>query len=177
MTLTPSVQKWQHLKDLREQSKKPIAKCEHCGGPSKVYAYRLGSYARVLCWLAHKERASERRYRHLPSSGAVNGGGDYAKLRYWGLIESMPNYDGDNWVDPQHAGSKRSSGHWKLTDTGYDFAHGNITVSAVCYYRHPLDGVLGFEPEQIGIHDAIGKRFNYTQLMQGYKGRPGGSTQ
>ena len=175
--LTPSVQKWQYLKDLREQSKKPIAKCEHCGGPSKVYAYRLGSYARVLCWLAHKETASERRYRHLPSSGAVNGGGDYAKLRYWDLIESMPNYDGDNWVDPQHAGSKRSSGHWRLTDAGYDFAHGNITVSAVCYYRHTLDGVLGFEPEQINIHDAIGKRFNYTQLMQGYKGKPGGSTQ
>lgn len=151
----------ENLEDLRELSREPIAKCEHCGGGSKVYAYRLGSYARVLCWLAYKERAGSRKYHHIPSSGAINGGGDYAKLRYWDLIESMPNID-----EPRK--TQRSSGMWRLTDAGHDFAIGDTTVSAICYYRQPEGGVLGFEPEQISIQEAVGKRFDYSRLMQGY---------
>ncbi len=144
------------VENLRALSKEPISTCGHCGGRSKVYAYKLGSYARVLCWMAYK--STENKYHHIPSSGAINGGGDYAKLRYWGLIDRMSNTDG----------TKRSSGMWRLTDLGRDFARGHTTVSAVCYYRHPEGGVLGFEPEQISIREAIGKQFDYNKLMQGY---------
>ena len=161
---TEQVQTGILLEELRELSKQPISKCECCGGRSKVYAYKLGSYARVLCWLAHMDRVSKNSsgnplFWHVPSSGAINGGGDYAKLRYWDLIAPQPTNP-----DPK----KRSSGMWRLTDAGHDFAIGDITVSAVCYYRQPEGGVLGFEPEQISIQEAVGKQFNYTKLMQGY---------
>ena len=159
------------LNELRELSRQPITKCTLCGGRSKVYAYKMGSYARVLCWLAYMDtkksnlpsyvhkRESLRRYHHVPSSGAINGGGDYAKLRYWGLIERMPK-------EPEQ--DKRSSGMWRLTKIGRRFVYGQITVSSVCYYRHPEGGVLGFETEQIGIEDALGKNFSYRSLMAGY---------
>ena len=154
------------LKHLRELSRERISKCKHCGGPSKVYAYKMGAYARVLCWLSYMENSSSSNnkyksrgnYFHVPSSGAINGGGDYAKLRFWGLIEAMPN---DNPL-------KRSSGMWRLTTLGREFVFGRTTVSAVCYYRHPEGGILGFEPGQIDIATALGKNFSYPSLMQGY---------
>ena len=147
------------LDHLRELSKEPISKCKHCGGRSKVYGYKLGSYTRVLCWLSYMERQhGPGDYYHVPSSGAINGGGDYAKLRFWGLIEAMPNSDSN----------KRSSGMWRLTHLGREFVFGRTTVSAICYYRHPEGGVLGFEPEQISIVEALGKHFSYPSLMNGY---------
>tara|TARA_A100001515_G_scaffold120041_1_gene102859 strand:+ start:8922 stop:9530 length:609 start_codon:yes stop_codon:yes gene_type:complete len=164
------------LEELRELSRQPVSKCALCGGRSKVYAYKLGSYVRVLCWLAymdnkrnsmrHEQLPSEshngsRWHHHIPSSGAINGGGDYAKLRYWGLMERMPK-------DPEQ--DKRSSGMWRLTKTGKMFVYGKATVSSVCYYRHPEGGVLGFEPKQIGIEEALGKKFSYKSLMAGYTG-------
>ena len=99
-------------------------------------------------------------YLHVPTSGAINGGGDYAKLRYWDLIEKSPKNP-----DPK----KRSSGLWKLTELGRDFAHNRTTVSVACYYGHPEGGVLGFEPEQVNIVDALGKYFDYEKLMAGYR--------
>jgi len=156
------------LEELRELSKQPISKCECCGGRSKVYAYKLGSYARVLCWMAHMDRVSKNSsgdplFWHVPSSGAINGGGDYAKLRYWDLIAPQPTNS-----DPK----KRSSGMWKLTDLGRDFVYERTSVSSTCYYRHPEGGVIGFEPEQIGIRDALGKHFDYQALMNGHTEKP-----
>ena len=143
------------LDRLRLLSKEPISRCQCCGGRSKVYAYRLGSYARVLIWMAFHGRRGE--YLHVPTSGAINGGGDYAKLRYWEHFEKSP--------DPK----KRSSGLWKLTELGRDFAHNRTSVSVACYYGHPEGGVLGFEPEQVNIVDALGKYFDYEKLMAVYR--------
>ena len=128
-----------------------------------MYAYKLGSYARVLCWLAYvEEHYKVGTYFHIPTSGAINGGGDYAKLRYWNLIEPMPHDPGSK---------KRSSGMWKLTPFGRDFVHERTTVHGTCYYRHPEGGVLGFEPEQVGIRDVLGRHFSYPDLMAGYTER------
>ena len=93
------------LDRLRRMSNEPISKCCHCGANSKVYAFKIGAYARVLIWMAfhsdyHSPEAAGE-YLHIPTSGAINGGGDYAKLRYWGLIEKSPKNP-----DP----SQRSSG-------------------------------------------------------------------
>ena len=146
------------LDRLRRMSNEPISKCRHCGANSKVYAYKIGSYARVLIWMAFNDRDGG--YLHIPTSGAINGGGDYAKLRYWGLIEKSPKNP-----DP----SKRSSGLWRLTTTGRDFALNKTTVNSICYYSHPPGEVLGFEPDQVSIIDALGKHFDYETLMSGYE--------
>jgi hypothetical protein len=139
-------------------SNEPISKCHHCGANSKVYAYKIGSYARVLIWMAFRGKDGE--YVHIPTSGAINGGGDYAKLRYWGLIEKSPKNP-----DPK----KKSSGLWRLTTTGRDFALNKTTINSTCYYSHPPGEVLGFEPGQVSIVDALGKHFDYSSLMSGYE--------
>tara|TARA_R110002020_G_scaffold49844_4_gene141544 strand:+ start:722 stop:1303 length:582 start_codon:yes stop_codon:yes gene_type:complete len=146
------------LDRLRERSNEPISRCSHCGANSKVYAYKLGSYARVLIWMAYNSEHEE--YVHIPTSGAINGGGDYAKLRYWGLIEKSPTNPGSK---------KRSTGLWKLTELGRNFALNKATVNGVCYYSHPPGEVLGFEPDHISIVDALGRYFNYEELMSGYE--------
>jgi hypothetical protein len=97
---------------------------------------------------------------HIPTSGAINGGGDYAKLRYWDLIEKSPLS-----ANPK----KKSSGLWRLTRLGRDFAYDRTTVSAICYYGHPQEGVLGFEPDQTNIITVLGKNFDYEKLMAGYE--------
>ena len=68
------------LDELRELSRQPISKCTLCGGRSKVYAYKMGSYVRVLCWLAYMDTKksnlpsyvskseSLRRYHHVQAS-------------------------------------------------------------------------------------------------------------
>jgi len=147
----------EELEELRRMSGEPLSVCECCGGKSKVYAYRIGCYARVLCWMAVNSTQGE--YLHVPSSGAINGGGDYAKLRYWNLIEKSP-------INPDP--EKKSSGLWKLTPEGREFAQNKATTNKICYYRKPEGGVLGFEPEQISIVDCLGKKFNYEELMTGY---------
>jgi hypothetical protein len=147
-----------NLNRLRKMSNEPISKCHHCGANSKVYAYKIGSYARVLIWMAFHGKDGE--YVHIPTSGAINGGGDYAKLRYWGLIEKSPKNP-----DPK----KRSSGLWRLTTTGRDFALNKTTINSICYYSHPPGEVLGFEPDQVSIVDALGKYFDYSSLMSGYE--------
>lgn len=146
------------LDRLRKMSNEPISKCQHCGANSKVYAYKIGSYARVLVWMAvHSEEGG---YLHIPTSGAINGGGDYAKLRYWGLIEKSPHNP-----DPK----KKSSGLWRLSTTGRDFALNRVTINSTCYYSHPPGEILGFEPDQVSIVDALGKHFDYSSLMSGYE--------
>lgn len=99
-------------------------------------------------------------YLHVPTSGAINGGGDYAKLRYWDLIDKSPKNP-----NPK----KRSSGLWRLTESGREFAYDRATVSTVCYYGHPEGGVLGFEPDQTNIITVLGKHFDYEKLMAGYR--------
>ena len=89
------------LDELRELSRQPISKCTLCGGRSKVYAYKMGSYARVLCWLAYMDTKksnlpsyvpkseSLRRYHHVPRLPsvlcAITG---TLKVGCWGLKPS-----------------------------------------------------------------------------------------
>ena len=52
---------------------------------------------------------------------------------------------------------------------GRSFALNEATVNSICYYGHPPGEVLGFEPDHISIVDALGKHFDYEDLMSGYK--------
>lgn len=82
-------------------------------------------------------------------------GGDYAKLRYWGLIEQKPSQD-----DP----TKRASGYWRPTQFGKDFVYGHVTVQKKT--RTYDKRLLGFEGELVNIHDVLGAKFDYEKLMQ-----------
>jgi hypothetical protein len=85
---------------------------------------------------------------------AVNvGGGDLAKLRYWGLTFPCPN---DN---PK----KRCSGLWKPTQDGIDFVNRKHKVNkyAVTYNAE----VLKLEGQLVDIVGCLKDKFDYYELM------------
>ncbi len=80
-------------------------------------------------------------------------GGDYAKLRYWDLVEQHDNTDED----------KRASGLWRPTAKGIQFYRNQITVpKTVATY----DGVpRAFIGDNVNIIQVLGKKFSYQELL------------
>lgn len=97
--------------------------------------------------------------RLLPSSAR----GDFAKFRHWGIIEQR---EGD-----RDDGSPRN-GYWRLTSLGRAFARGEASVPKYVYMYndavYPAEAV-GADPDQgeVTIRDALGKRFNYAEVVRG----------
>jgi hypothetical protein len=80
-------------------------------------------------------------------------GGDYAKLVHWGLIEHAKN------EDP----SKGYSGRWKVTDKGWAFLRGAITVPKAVFLL-PHNKFSGFSEAHTNIHEALGSPFDIRDL-------------
>lgn len=81
-------------------------------------------------------------------------GGDWAKAVYWGLIEAKPGRRED---------SSPRNGFWKLTNTGRSFVRGEIEIQEkVAIYNGES---LWFEGKRIGVREALGRKFDYAELM------------
>jgi hypothetical protein len=96
-------------------------------------------------------------YHHITKlmPAQSSGGGDMAKLVYWGLIEEMPKDEETN--------EKRTSGYWRITRKGTDFVEGSTTVKS---HIKIFDGEFyGFMGKEVSIRDVLGKKFDYEELM------------
>jgi hypothetical protein len=127
------------------------ARCPCCGQFARVYKRQINAaMARALITMYHHDRYE---FMHLPT---VTGyGGDAAKLVYWGLIEEEATVRADGG----------RSGWWRLTSGGRAYVLGQIKVPQ---YAAVYDGRLlpdnPHGPER-DIRDALGKRFDYRELM------------
>ncbi len=95
--------------------------------------------------------------RHLPAGlDAALRGGDFAKLRFWGLIESKPGEIRSDDSD--------RAGIWRITALGTRFVRDEVTIKryALVYNNH----VTGSEGSGVTIKECLGKRFSYDELMQ-----------
>jgi len=81
-------------------------------------------------------------------------GGDYAKMRFWGLVEAKPEIRDD--------GSPRA-GFWRITDFGYEFARGVLSAPRFAYTYN--NQAVRFSAERIDIYRALGEKFNYAELV------------
>lgn len=82
--------------------------------------------------------------------------GDFAKLRYWGLIEERAAEEGSD---------KKSSGKWRITQQGSTFVEGRSRVYKHIYvYNDRYLGVVD-DGQVLNIHTALGERFDYQALM------------
>lgn len=82
--------------------------------------------------------------------------GDFPYLVHYGMLEKMEGKRPD--------GSKKN-GFYKLTDKGRQFVMKQITVpQTFIIYNGKCEG---FEGREIGIEDALGKYFDYAELMSG----------
>jgi hypothetical protein len=135
--------------------------CPCCGRFGKVYKRKLHSGMAAVLVLMY--RFHNLGYTHIHTlinatttpavAAAIRG--DFAKLRYWSLIE-------EEHVESPN-GEKKSSGRWRITGAGARFVEGSETVQKyVWLYKGKC---LGFIGESVTIHGALGDRFKYSELM------------
>ena len=130
--------------------------CPCCGQYCKIYERSLNyAMARFLIWLVRSYLGCRRWWgvNEGPVIQHRKGGGDFAKMEHWGLIVSRPN------DDPK----KRMSGHWKPTEKGIDFVYGRIYLPAKVHLYN--NQAVAWSSEVINIVDALGKKFDYRELM------------
>lgn len=145
---------------MKDRFSKEAPRCPCCNQIAKVYRRTINqTMARWLIALVRRYEMSPRYYSVAEDwSTKINRGtGDVAKLRYWGLIESDAFQTDD--------AGKRTSGRWRPTARGIAFANGQLFVLqyVLVYNSEPI----GWEGGDVGIRDALGKRFNYDKLMAG----------
>jgi len=125
--------------------------CPCCSQFVKVYSRSM--YADMAVWLIQLVRAYEKTgdFVHVTTTDAR--GGDYGKLRFWSAVEQDINVDTN----------KKSSGRWRPTKIGIDFAYGRRTLSKkVLIFDNKA---IGFTGPEISIREALGERFDYFTLM------------
>jgi len=161
----------QEARDKVRDGLEDCVECPCCKQLCKLYARNMNSArARALIWLVNKhELALLRRSPHSIAHGQtcwthirteapkwlIALGGEFAKLRYWGFITERPNDDK----------RKRTSGYWKPTQAGRDFAHGRAMAIKTFYV---FDGeVQRASTELISVRAALGEQFDYQELMNG----------
>ena len=153
---------------LRERFSKG-APCPACNQFVKLYKRPFNkSMAYVLLLIARYYRRVEVRqddWLHVPSyiaetavgnprrAAAVRG--DWAKLKYWGLIEEKPDVRDD--------GSARV-GYWRMTPLGRQFVarEAKVPSHVYVYNGEPMQKTV---EEMITIDDALGVDFSYAEIM------------
>mgnify|MGYP000306415011 CR=1 FL=1 len=130
--------------------------CPCCGQFVKKYKTNLNSsmvYALILIakapdgWL-HVED-------HFVDIGCKLKG-VHGKLKHWGLIRQKPNDD-----QPE----KNKTGYWRITQKGRDFVNNIVTVPQYVWLFNNKQ--YGFSENHVTIQQALGKKFNYEELMNG----------
>jgi len=80
------------------------------------------------------------------------------KLMHFSFVEPRLNED---------IKARSRSGFWKLTESGKAFASAQTKAPSHVFIQSPGGRILGFEETQTTIYSALGKKFNYFELMAG----------
>lgn len=125
-------------------------RCPCCTQFAKVYKRKIHStMARDLVSLWRRFGRDE--WFHLADH--VGHPGDFAKLRYWGMVVEE--------VERRPDGGR--SGWWLISLIGERFVRGSIGVEK---YAHIYDGrCLQMSGGLVWVRDALGDRFDYEELM------------
>ena len=143
---------------VREKWREGI-ECPCCGQLVKLYRRSInGAMCRFLIWLVRESEVPDMgpgRWINRadgPQIQNMRGGGDYNKLRHWGLIEHAPNEDNP-------ALPKRSSGLWRPTVLGRSFVRNQIALPkyALVFDRK----CFGFEGEEVRLRDCLPEWFDF----------------
>lgn len=121
------------------------AKCPCCSQFAKVYSRKINSNMARLLVVAYRRHGQA--WFHISALGFPGGGGEFAKLRYWGVVETV----------------EEQSGQWRVTDDGVDFVLGHLRLrSHADIYDGNLVALVG---EKVDVRHALGDRFDYDELM------------
>lgn len=143
-------------KYVESLSKKGV-ECPCCEQYVKVYKRKLNSFmAFSLTRLYKFSKTNPGEWVHIKtlSMTVAAGGGEMAKLRYWGLLEENKT--------PKEG--QKFSGLFRITEEGQWFVEGETSVPKYIFLYNQR--FLGFdESAKVTIKQALGSRFNYQELM------------
>lgn len=135
--------------------------CPVCGRFAKVWRRKI--HASIAAWLVALYRAGAgTRFVHIdevmpylpPALRAkARSSSDYCIIKYWGLAFQDAANQGDD---------KKVSGKWRLTQDGWRFARGEMSIPKYAYVFD--DKVLKFDGDDVFIKDCIGNSFSYNEL-------------
>ncbi len=94
---------------------------------------------------------------HVSNFGVLRGragGGDFAKLRFWGLVSEEP---------PVNSKLKPRSGYWRMTESGVSFALKKTEVSKNVHVR--LNKPILFSQATISIQQCLNEPFQYQEII------------
>lgn len=143
----------QFLRDNFEKG----ARCPCCDQFVRLYKRKLNSsMARALVWMVGESIKSPDRWVDIPATAPkwITRTNQHPTLRWWGLIERMPNTDS----------SKKHSGIWRPTTMGVRFATGKIKVPE--YVLHYNNKAISHSSELTTVKEAFGVKFNYDDMMR-----------
>jgi len=131
--------------------------CPHCGQYCKRYYRHFNSNMAIALIVLY--RNLDKGFVHLENlmkEAGYKRCGDASYLRHYRLIEKKEGKRED--------GSPRN-GMYKITSAGIMFVEGKTKVKKkYIIYNNKHEG---FEGDEITIQDALGKKFDYRQLMDG----------
>lgn len=144
------------------------AECPCCLQVAKVYQRKItasSAYALILIYRYFQKRDSAE-WLHVPSylneqglpprvAAAIRG--DWAKLVHWDLLEQR---------DDERPDSSRRVGEYRITDLGRQFVQGNVKVRKYVYLYNGGQIRRKGAQETVDIHQALGERFSYAELMR-----------
>jgi hypothetical protein len=96
----------------------------------------------------------ERFFKDVPGAASTFRG-DFAKLRFWGLVKQRP----------KDASGKKHAGYWRPTRKGERFVDGETRV--IYAYRDFNKYRLGFVGPRISFRKALKNKFDLDKLMRG----------
>jgi len=128
--------------------------CPACGQRAKIYPRSL--YASLALVMIRAYQTAGRDEFHQPTTVRTTGG-DYAKLRWWKLVEDLHERREDGG----------RAGWWRVTALGEAWVLGRVGVPrTVLVYNNQMRGVDETREQTWMIQDALGTKFNYAELMR-----------
>ena len=136
--------------------------CPVCERHEQLRKYTINSAQSFLLMnlrRLHVNALNPKKYFHVENDIKVplKVGGDWAKLRFWGLIEECKNAEADN---------KPRSGYWRLTANGSLFVQNRLSIPKyVTLYNAEFRGYKD-EEDTITIQDVFDKKkaFSFTEV-------------
>ena len=127
-------------------------KCEHCGHVKKTWKKSIISTA--VAALVRLVMVYGGKPVHLDKFNVVQKDRNVSQLVFWGLV--VPAINDDT--------GKRASGMWSPTQAGINFVNRKTVIQK--YIITIENEFVGFDGEWIGVREALGKRFDYSELMK-----------
>ena len=140
--------------------------CPCCDKWGKVYRHGIShAMMKALLWMASNHGEN---WINMPKQAPRDLIQTYtfATLKWWRLIQPLhieQEVNVEDGVLVYGDSETRSSGIWRVTPIGMQFAKGLLQVPKFVYLYN--DTLKDVSTETIYIQDCVGKKFNYSEIM------------